>query len=58
MEVIKKKPLISDDKKFLNDLLENLIFEWIISTAGKKSYQKYLPLRLPSKKKQKKQTKI
>ena len=27
VEVIMKESLISDDKKFLNDLFENLIFE-------------------------------
>ena len=31
VEVIKKETLISDDKKILNDLFDNLIFDWTIS---------------------------
>ena len=31
VEVIKKWTLISDDKKILNDLFGNLVFDWTIS---------------------------
>ena len=46
-----KESLISDDKKFVNDLLENLIFEWTISaTEVKKVIKSICNLDFPRKK--------
>ena len=47
-----KELLISDDKKFVNDVLENLIFEWTISaTEVKKVIKSICDWYFPRKKK-------
>ena len=43
-----KESLISDDKKFLNDLFENLIFEWTISATEMKKILKVLAIETGS----------
>ena len=48
VEVILKESLISDDKKFLNDLFENLIFEWTISATEVKKLLKVLAIETGS----------
>ena len=49
-----KESLISDDKKFVNDLLENLIFEWTISaTEVKKVIKSICDWDFPRKKNKK-----
>ena len=48
MEVIKKESLIFDDKKFLNDLFENLIFECTISATEVKNLLKVLAIETGS----------
>ena len=48
VEVIMKESLISDDKKFLNDLFENLIFEWTISATEVKKLLKVLAIETGS----------
>ena len=40
--------MISDDKKFLNDLFENLIFEWTISATEVKKLLKILAIETGS----------
>lgn len=39
-----KESLIADDKRFLNDLFENLIFEWTISAIEVKQLLKLLAI--------------
>ena len=48
VEVIMKESLIYDDKKFLNDLFENLIFEWTISATEVKKLLKVLAIETGS----------
>ena len=48
VEVILKESLISEDKKFLNDLFENLSFEWTISATEVKKLLKVLAIETGS----------
>ena len=48
VEVIKKESFISDDKNFLNDLFENLIFECTISATEVKKLLKALEIETGS----------
>ena len=48
VEVIMKESLISDNKKFLNGLFENLIFEWTVSATEVRNLLKVLAIETGS----------